>query len=105
MLSMQRVNHAIRVGVALVENVRSHLGPPKPVLHYVIYGYPQLAVLLSYCQNLTLGFVPVLTLPETIGPFAEQGCGPGEVAILGNDLVKIRPVKEVVIDSVCNFRL
>ena len=100
---MQLIDHPFRVGIILVEDVLALAIPPEPVLHDVIDGNVQLAVFPRDPQNFFLRLVAVLALPEAIGPFAEHGRLPGQLAVGGDDLVKIGAVEKVVVDVVGHF--
>ena len=58
-----------------------------PVLHDVIHGDAPVAVAAGRVQDLVLGLVVLLALPETVGPLAVERGGPGDRAVPGDGAV------------------
>ena len=74
---VQAIDHGLRIRVVLVKNELSLAVPPEPVLHDVVGWDVQLAVFVRDAENFFLRLVPILALPEAVGPFAEEGSLPG----------------------------
>src|SRR5580765_2413081 len=101
---MEVVNHPFWVGIVLVEDRLAHGVPPEPVLHNIIEGNMEIAVLVCNIQNFFLRIIPVLALPVTIGPFAKERRRAGQLTISGYNLVEIRAVNKKIIHRVRYFR-
>ena len=101
---MQLIDHRFWIGIILVEDELTFAIPPEPILHDVVDGDVQVAILASNAEDFILRLVTILALPEAVSPLAEHGSLPGEVAIAGDDLVEVRTVEEVVVDDVGDFR-
>src|ERR1035438_9024017 len=59
---------------------------------------------MGHTKKLLLGLVLVLALPEAVSPAAKERRLAGQFAITGDDLIEIRPVEEVIVDRVGDFR-
>ena len=103
-LGVKLVDHGFRIKIVLVKDEFSLAVPPEPVLHDVVDGDVQIAILLGDSQDFVLRFVAVLALPESVGPFAEHGSLSGQLAVSGDDLVELGSVEKVVVDNVGHFR-
>ena len=100
---MELVHHALGIGIVLVEYVLPFAVPPEPVLNDAIDRQMQITIPLCNARDFFLRFVAVLALPEAVGPPAEQRRLSGELAISGDDLVKLRAINEVVVNRVGHF--
>src|SRR5215469_18230372 len=93
------------MGIALlIKNGFAHRDPPEPVLHDVVGGNMQLAILTRDCQKLGLRLVAILALPEAVSPAAEQGRYTCQFPVAGDDPVELGPIEKVIVGDVSHFR-
>src|SRR5579862_1295647 len=101
---MQVIDHALGVGIILVEFKFARGGPPEPVLNDVVHRNFELAIFVGDAQNLVLRLVTIFALPESIGPLPEHRRGAGQLTIPGDDLVEFGAVEKVVVNFIRYFR-
>src|SRR5882672_6066845 len=103
---VELVHHSLRIGVdALVELhcVPAVLAPVLPVLHQGVDREIAFAELFANAEDFPLSVIPFTALPVTVYPPGKQRSFPRELAVIRNDAVQLRAVKEVVIDGLPNF--
>src|SRR5712691_6108240 len=104
MLFVKGVYHPFWVGIVLVEDWFPHRVPPEPVLDNVVQRDAQIAVLAGDALQLLLRSIAILALPIAVRPLTKEGCLPGQLAVGGDDGVKLGAVEEVIVNRVGNFR-
>src|SRR5262252_251764 len=103
-LLVQPVDHALGIGIVLVEDELALAIPPEPVLDDIVDGNMQLTIFRGHTENFILRLVAILALPETVRPLAEHRDLSGQLAIAGDDLVDFGTVEKVVVDDVGDLR-
>ena len=99
---MELVHH--RLGIRVVGLVKLHgvpaiLAPVLPVLDQGVHGKLALAELSSNVQDLFLGVIAFPALPVSIHPLGKHRRFAGELAVVRDDLIQCRTIKEVVING------
>src|SRR6185437_14372098 len=93
-----------KIRVAGVEVARSPFCPPLPVLNNGVERDVAGAILFHNSNQFILRLVAVLGLKEPVSPLAEERSASGQVAILVNDGVRIRPIDEIVVQPFRRIR-
>ena len=99
---VELIHHCLGIGVvALVKlhGVPAVLAPVLPVLDQGVNRKVAFAELHSNVQDFLLGMISLPALPESIHPLGKHRRFAGELTIIGNDLIQLRAVEKVVINS------
>src|ERR1700690_3352294 len=101
---MEFVHHASSIRIILVEYEFAFTVPPEPVLHNVVGRNVQLPILAGDAEDFLLRLVPILALPKTVSPLAEQGRLAGEFTVTSDNLVETGTIEKIIVDDVGDFR-
>ncbi|MCY1308310.1 hypothetical protein D9M70_583070 [compost metagenome] len=81
------------------------LGPIRPVLHHIVYGYPAFSELPGHVFQLFLGFVSFPALPVTERPAGQHRGLPGECAIAFDHFIPVSSGNEIIVYPVTGLRV
>ena len=74
--------------------------PPEPVLHNEVQRHMLRAIFARNLQQLLRRLIAILRLHKAISPLAEKWRVTRHLAILVNNLIDLRSIEEVVVNSV-----